>query len=67
LRRRVRQDERSRGLSVENLLNVQNASYLNAYANGVLPFRSPGITVKGSLAVRLGGPDTPSKVALITK
>ena len=43
-------------LSVENLLNVQYAPYLNAYAsgNGVLPFPSPGITVKGSLAVRLG-------------
>jgi hemoglobin/transferrin/lactoferrin receptor protein len=56
-------------LSVENLLNVQYAPYLNAYASGsnVLPFPSPGITVKGSLAVRLGGPDTPSKVALITK
>jgi hemoglobin/transferrin/lactoferrin receptor protein len=56
-------------LSVENLLNVQYAPYLNAYAsgNGALPFPSPGITVKGSLAVRLGGPDTPSKVALITK
>jgi hemoglobin/transferrin/lactoferrin receptor protein len=56
-------------LSVDNLLNVQYAPYLNAYAsgNGVLPFPSPGITVKGSLAVRLGGPDTPSKVALITK
>jgi hemoglobin/transferrin/lactoferrin receptor protein len=56
-------------LSVENLLNVQYAPYMNAYASGnsVLPFPSPGTTVKGSLAVRLGGGDTPSKVALLTK
>jgi hemoglobin/transferrin/lactoferrin receptor protein len=56
-------------LSVENLFNVQYAPYMNAYAsgNGVLPFPSPGVAVKGSLAVRLGGGDTPSKVVLITK
>jgi hemoglobin/transferrin/lactoferrin receptor protein len=57
-------------LAVENLLNVQYAPYLNAYAsgNGVLPFPSPGITVKGSLSVRLGGGEVaPAKVALVTK
>jgi hypothetical protein len=36
---------------------VQYAQYMNAFASGntVLPFPSPGVTVKGSLKVRFGG------------
>ncbi len=56
-------------LSIENLFNVQYAPYMNVYASGnsVLPFPSPGITVKGELKVRLGGGGPPPKVALLTK
>ena len=47
-------------LSVDNLFNKQYAPYLNTYAGGttgstLLPFPSPGVTVKGELKVRLGG------------
>jgi outer membrane receptor protein involved in Fe transport len=47
-------------LSVDNLFNKQYAPYLNTYAGGttgstLLPFPSPGVTVKGELRVRLGG------------
>jgi hemoglobin/transferrin/lactoferrin receptor protein len=44
-------------IAVDNLFNVQYAQYMNAFASGntVLPFPSPGVTVKGSLKVRFGG------------
>ncbi len=56
-------------LSIDNLLNVQYTQYMNAYASGssILPFPSPGITVKGELRVRLGAGEPPPKVALLTK
>ena len=57
-------------LGIDNLFNKQYAPYLNTYAGGttgstLLPFPSPGITVKGELKVRLGGemPAAPIKVA----
>jgi hemoglobin/transferrin/lactoferrin receptor protein len=47
-------------LSVDNLFNKQYAPYLNTDAGDttgstLLPFPSPGVTVKGELRVRLGG------------
>jgi hypothetical protein len=56
-------------LSIDNLLNVQYAQYMNAYASGssILPFPSPGITVKGELRVRLGAGEPPPRVALLAK
>jgi hemoglobin/transferrin/lactoferrin receptor protein len=56
-------------LGIDNLFNKQYAPYLNTYAGGttgstLLPFPSPGITVKGELKVRLGVPAAPTKVAL---
>jgi hemoglobin/transferrin/lactoferrin receptor protein len=55
-------------LGIDNLFNKQYAPYLNTYAGGttgstILPFPSPGITVKGELKVRLGVPAAPAKVA----
>ncbi len=59
-------------MPVDNLFNKQYAPYLNTYAGGttgstILPFPSPGITVKGELRVRLGLNQASSKVALTTK
>jgi hypothetical protein len=55
-------------LGIDNLFNKQYAPYLNTYAGGttgstILPFPSPGITVKGEVKVRLGVPAAPTKVA----
>jgi hemoglobin/transferrin/lactoferrin receptor protein len=55
-------------LGIDNLFNKQYAPYLNTYGGGptgstLLPFPSPGITVKGELKVRLGVPAAPIKVA----
>ena len=57
-------------LAVDNLFNKQYAPYLNTYAGGptgstILPFPSPGVTVKGELKVRLGVPAAPTKVATV--
>jgi hemoglobin/transferrin/lactoferrin receptor protein len=56
-------------LSVDNILNKQYAPYLNTYAGGprgdqILPFPSPGTTVKGEVRVRLGGADVSSQAAI---
>jgi hemoglobin/transferrin/lactoferrin receptor protein len=56
-------------LTVDNLFDKFYAQYLNAYASGqsILPFPSPGRTIKGTLTVRFGGGQDPSKVAMVTK